>query len=84
MEWVEGMMYVGEGVLKFVGSDMVICDGWGMRELVVGEGVGVGGYVLKVLGDCGYGGMYGVGGEEGIRVGVGVDVGGVGRGEMES
>ena len=84
MEWVEGMMYVGKWVLEFVGSDMVICDGWGMRELVVGEGVGVVGYVLKVLGDCGYRGMYGVRGEEGIRVGMGVDVRGVGRGEMES
>ena len=67
---LQGFMYLLQRPFHFLGGDILVSDGSGVAQLLLGDGLGVPPYLLKLFRDSGDAGMYGFAPDERIAVGV--------------
>ena len=67
---LQGFMYLFQSPFHLLGGDVLISDGSGVAQLLLGDGLGVPPYLLKLFRDSGYAGVDGLAPDERIAVGV--------------
>ena len=73
-----------ERLFNFLRSDILICDGCGITQFLLDDGLGVLPYLFKLFRDSGYARMYGLAPDERITVGIRLHLRPVGTGHIQT
>ena len=81
---LQGFMYLLQRPFHLLGGDVLVSDGSGVAQLLLGDGLGVPPYLLKLFRDSGDAGVDGLAPDERITVGVCFHLRPVGAGHVQT